>query len=52
MKNSAYGFNNKFNTGRGRINEVKNKSEEISQNETETDKIMENKNIKEYNEQA
>lgn len=42
VKNSKDGFNNKFNTGRDRINELKDRSEEITQNEAERDKMVEN----------
>lgn len=38
MKNSTYGLNNKFNTGRGRISEWNDRSEEIIQNGTERQK--------------
>lgn len=42
MKSSTDGFNTRFNTERKRIRELKDRSEEITQNEAERDKMMEN----------
>ena len=42
MKISTDGFNNRFNTERKRISEPIDRSEEITQNKTERDKMMEN----------